>query len=75
MRQQQSAETIRDLVNRITLLSSSSGSAAERDEITMEAKELAESLRVVDEIFQRVSNEIPTFGIHLEKTLGSGTQQ
>lgn len=74
MRQQQSAETIRDLVNRITLLSGSTGTAAERDEITMEAKELAESLRVVDEIFQRVSNEIPTFGVHMEKTLGSGNQ-
>lgn len=66
MRQQQSAETIRDLVNRITALSSPTMSPRERDEITQETKELAESLKVVDEIFQRVSNEIPRLEFRLQ---------
>jgi len=69
MRQQQSAETIRDLVNRITLLTS--GTAAEKSEASREARELADSLRVVDEIFQRVSTELPTFGLHVEQSFSA----
>ncbi len=73
-RQQQSAETVRDLVQRISLLTTGESYQAdpEKEVVANEVKELTDSLTKIDSIIQRVSTEIPMFGEHFEKTM-SGT--
>ncbi|MBI1291944.1 hypothetical protein GC173_12000 [bacterium] len=66
LRQQQSAETIRDLVQRI------SEGHAERGEdgsVVTDAKQLAESLQAMETIISRVSTEVPMLGSHIQATL------
>lgn len=67
-RQSQSAETIRDLVQRISVLAGNPSSATDRFEATREAKELSEMLREIDVIMKRLSVEVPNFNQHMEKT-------
>lgn len=72
IRQQQSAETIRDVIQRLNLMSQDLADEVDREEMMREARELVESLGKVDEIIQRVSTEIPAFGKHLQTILTTG---
>lgn len=70
VRQQQNAETIRDLLQRLQLgMGSSDMNPVADEEIRAETRELTESLRAIDEIVQRVSKEVPLFGSALQDML------
>jgi Sigma-54 interaction domain len=71
IRQQQSAETIRDLVQRISVISGEGSAGADREEIAREAQDLAKTLGQIDLIVQRVSSEVPLFGKHVEEMVNS----
>jgi len=66
IRQQQSAETIRDVIQRLGMIADIPETSAEREEVHREAQELADSLGKIDQIIQRVSTELPAFGRHME---------
>jgi hypothetical protein len=66
LRQQQSAETIRDLVQRI---SDSPTSQPNDLSVVTDAKQLAESLQAMENIISRISTEVPMLGSHIEATL------
>lgn len=64
LRQQQTQDTIRDLVQRI---SESGGTDEEaKQEIAEEARELTETLKAIDDIMEKVAQEMPRTGEHFE---------
>lgn len=70
LRQQQNAETVRDLIQRLSFAADSGQPLPmDRPDIAAETKELAESLNAIDKIIQRVSDELPHVGQHIEATL------
>lgn len=66
IRQQQSAETVRDVIQQLSLIRENPSDLVDRKQLQSEAAELTASLGKIDEIIQRVSKEIPTFGSHVE---------
>lgn len=64
VRQQQTQETIRDLVNRLSYSDVSSEETSR--EIADEAADLADTLKAIDQIVRKVATEMPRTGEHLE---------
>ena len=71
LRQQQSAETIRDLIQRIA----EGGSNQTDGAVVTDAKQLAESLQAMETIISRVSTEVPMLGSHIQATLSGSGQE
>ncbi|MCC5874663.1 MAG: sigma 54-interacting transcriptional regulator [Candidatus Sumerlaeia bacterium] len=64
VRQQQTQETIRDLVQRINL--TGGVDEASNAEIAREAQELSETLKAIDTIVEKVTNQLPRTSEHFE---------
>lgn len=64
VRQQQTQETIKDLVQRINLAGGVDESASA--EIAREAKELNDTLKAIDSIVEKVTNDLPRTSEHFE---------
>lgn len=70
MRHQESAETIRDIVQRLSYVSDTETPApSDSIEVTQDARQLADSLQAIDDIIRRVSNEVPMLTDHLQSTI------
>ncbi len=69
LRQRQSAETVRDLVQRISLAGGDVETLSANPEVMEEARELASTLESIDKIMQRLSTDMPMIGQHLHETL------
>lgn len=67
VRQAQTQETIRDLVQR--LAASEGQTPADQTELAREASELSDTLRQIDQIIHRISNDLPRAGEYLESTM------
>jgi hypothetical protein len=70
LRQQQNAETLRELVNRIAGNSEGTDTPLPVDQEAMrEARELATNLQAIESILNRVQQDVPQLGSHIEGAL------